>query len=266
MAITDFHTHAFPDALASRAISTLSAAAQGIRPQLDGTIHDLLTSMDRAGIDRSIICSIATRPEQFDKILDWSLSIASNRIIPFASVHPTAPNAIANIGRIKRAGLRGIKLHPYHQDFVLDDPALLPMFQAIADKNLILVCHSGFDLMFPRIRRCDPARVANLLQLVPTLTFVAPHLGAWGDWDEVEKHLIGTNVYIDTSISLGYASDEQARRILTRHAPDRLLFGSDSPWEGQREALDRLRKLELSPALMNAILQANARALLGESG
>jgi predicted TIM-barrel fold metal-dependent hydrolase len=263
MFITDFHTHAFPDSLAAHAIAVLSAGTPEARPRRGGTIGDLLTSMDRAGIDRSVICSIATRPEQFGKILQWSLSIASKRLIPLVSVHPADPDAIANICRIKATGLRGIKLHPYYQDFVLDDPAMFPIYRAISDNNLILVCHTGFDVAFPHIRRCDPVRIANLLDRFPDLKFVATHLGAWRDWDEVEKHLLGKNIYIEISFSLGCAGDEQVRRILTGHPANRLLFGSDSPWQDQSETLEGLRHLRLDPGLNEAILAGNAATILG---
>ncbi|WP_211248521.1 hypothetical protein [Desulfobulbus elongatus] len=44
--------------------------------------------MARSGVERSVLCSIATRPEQFSPILDWSKAIRSERIEPFPSLHP----------------------------------------------------------------------------------------------------------------------------------------------------------------------------------
>ena len=82
--IIDFHTHAFPDRVATAAIPALEAEGN-IRAHLDGTVAGLLASMDRAGIDQSVVCSIATRPEQFEPILHWSRAIRSERIIPLPS-------------------------------------------------------------------------------------------------------------------------------------------------------------------------------------
>ncbi|MFP4564308.1 MAG: amidohydrolase, partial [Spirochaetia bacterium] len=59
MNIVDFHTHAFPDELAARAVPALEAEAD-IEAVLDGTVTSLLESMDRAGIERSVVASIAT--------------------------------------------------------------------------------------------------------------------------------------------------------------------------------------------------------------
>ncbi|MBU0961533.1 MAG: amidohydrolase, partial [Proteobacteria bacterium] len=83
--IIDFHTHAFPDNVAAKAIPALEKEGD-IKAKTSGTARSLLASMDRAGIDRSIICSIATRPEQFNSILDWSGQIRCERLIPLPSI------------------------------------------------------------------------------------------------------------------------------------------------------------------------------------
>ena len=39
--LIDFHTHAFPDTLAQRAMESLSFASGGLKPQTDGTVASL---------------------------------------------------------------------------------------------------------------------------------------------------------------------------------------------------------------------------------
>ena len=56
--IIDFHTHAFPENVAARAIPALEKAGH-VQAYTDGTSAGLLASMSRAGIDKSVICSIA---------------------------------------------------------------------------------------------------------------------------------------------------------------------------------------------------------------
>ena len=119
--IIDFHTHAFPDALAARAMKALLAEAPGIKAYLDGTIADLLRSMDKAGIEKSVVCCIATKPEQFEPILRWCTAIRSDRLIPFPSVHPADPAWRDRIRRCRGEGFPGIKLHPFYQDFFADE-------------------------------------------------------------------------------------------------------------------------------------------------
>jgi predicted TIM-barrel fold metal-dependent hydrolase len=126
--IIDFHGHAFPDDLAPHATETLNGRIpRDGHAVLDGTLGALLASMDRAGIDRCAICSIATAPKQVDPILRWSASIAGERVLPFGSVHPECADPAAEVHRIAGAGLKGIKLHPLYQDFAADERGLWPL-------------------------------------------------------------------------------------------------------------------------------------------
>ena len=261
MPVIDFHTHAFPDALAARAVPKLEGAAD-VKAKLDGRISSLLKSMDEAGIERSVICSIATRPEQFEPILKWSQEIASERIAPLASVHPADPLAAQQVRAVARAGLRGIKLHPYYQRFDLDEERALPIYEAAQECGLIVLCHTGFDIAYPRDRKCDPVRIARVAGLFPKLALVASHLGAWEDWDEVRKHLLGKPVYMETSFSIPYMGRPAAKALIEGHLPEYVLFGTDSPWADQKAGIAEIRSLRLTAELERRILCENARRLL----
>jgi uncharacterized protein len=229
---------------------------------LDGTVTTLLSSMDQAGIDKVVVASIATKPHHFQAILDWSLRIASDRVVPFASLHPFDPEALARIDAIAAAGLRGVKLHPYYQDFDLDDPRLFPMYAALRAASLVVLIHAGFDLAFPRVRRCDPARVRAVLDRFPGLLLVASHFGGWQDWEAVQRHLIGRPVYLDTSYIGGYLDPAHARAMMLTHPAEFLLFGSDSPWQGQASSLAWVVDLRLDSLRQELLLGKNAERLL----
>lgn len=264
--ITDFHTHAFPDAIADRAMAALLAETENVTAWRDGRIASLLASMDKAGIDRAVVCSIATKPAQYEKILAWSEQIQSPRIIPFPSVHPGDPDLRAHAREIAARGFKGIKVHPYYQDFDLTDDQVIPLYEEVLDAGLLLVSHTGFDIAFPRIRRCDPVRIRQVLDRFPGLRFVATHLGAWEDWDEVDKHLAGQPIYMEISYSLNILPADYARKLIMKHPADHVLFGSDSPWTDQAQSLEEFRALNLGSTREQAILGANATKLLGPHG
>ena len=67
--IIDFHAHAFPDSLAGQAISALEKEG-GIPARIDGRLSSLLDSMDSCGIEKSVVCSIATRPPTSNSFLN----------------------------------------------------------------------------------------------------------------------------------------------------------------------------------------------------
>ena len=157
--IIDFHTHAFPDTLADRAISHLEEMSD-CKACLDGRVSSLIESMDQAGISASVVASIATKPKQFTPIMEFCKNIASDRIIPFTSLHPEDPDLDDRIGQTVDAGIVGVKLHPYYQQFRLDDEKLLfPVYEKLTDAGLIVLMHTGFDFAFPQDRICDPIRI-----------------------------------------------------------------------------------------------------------
>jgi predicted TIM-barrel fold metal-dependent hydrolase len=260
----DFHAHAFPDDLAEHAITTLHA---GIAPDyhavLDGTVGGLLASMDRAGIDAAVICSIATAPKQIEPILRWSLSIAGDRIVPFGSVHPDCEDLPAAVGRIADAGLRGIKLHPLYQGFATDDQRLWPLYGAIAERGLVLVMHTGCDVAFPLDDdRASPTRLLAVHHAFPDLKLVAAHFGGWRTWREAAETIAGTDVYLETSYALGQGEDEAVRAVWSKHSPDRVLFGTDTPWRDQAVELAAWTDF-LPEAARGQVLHENAARLLG---
>lgn len=265
--VIDFHTHAFPDDLAPRALEALQTPRY--RPHTDGTVSGLVRSMDEAGVDAAVVCSIATAPKQMRPILEWSAAIASERLVPFASVHPEAEDPARAVREAARAGLKGIKLHPQYQRFFVDDPRVFGIYAAAADCGLVVLLHAGYDLAFPTDPRAQPHRIAAVARKFPGLRLVAAHLGGWKDWDAVLRHLAGTDVYLDTAFSVGGGEDDVPpdllRRLLDSHSPDRLLFGTDSPWRVPAAEVRALRALDLPPEALAKVLGGNALRLLGLS-
>ncbi|MDR3088655.1 MAG: amidohydrolase family protein [Desulfobulbaceae bacterium] len=260
--LIDIHTHAFPDAIAPATVAHLAAEAH-IPAWADGTVAGLLASMDAAGIEQSVVCSIATKPAQFAAILLWCQTIRSERLIPFPSLHPRDDRLLLHLRELIDAGFAGVKMHSYYQDYDLDDPALDEFHGALAEAGLILVIHAGFDFAFPRQRRADPERILRLGRRLPKLKLIATHMGGWEDWNQVEAHLVGQPVYLETSLALDSLPAERLRRMLLAHPADYLLFGTDSPWTGQKESLAKLAALGLPDTLLTKITSENARKLLG---
>ncbi len=259
--IIDFHTHVFPDEIADKAMKHLEGASD-IKAHLNGRVSALLASMDKNSIEKSIVCSIATKPSQFDTIFEWSKEIRSDRIIPFPSIHPSDTKAQEHISQIKDDGFTGIKFHPYYQDFSIDEERMFPVYEKIMKEDLIIVMHTGFDFAFERTRICDPEKVMKVYEKFPDIKLVTTHLGAWDDWEEVEKHIIGKNIYMEISFSLDFLNKETARRLILGHPKEYIFFGTDSPWTDQGNTLSLLKGLELGSEIENLILRDNALKLL----
>ena len=197
--IIDFHTHAFPDALAPRAIAqlTINAAASGYTPLTDGTVAGLVASMDRAGIAKSVVCNIATNPRQMKKVNDFAISCMENpRLIPLGSVNPEAtPEEIdTELNRLKAAGIPGIKLHPDYMKVEIDSEKFTPILEACAGKNLFVITHAGFDPVEPDHIHCSPDMVLRVMDRHPALKLVVAHTGGFDREREVLDTLCGAPV------------------------------------------------------------------------
>ncbi len=269
--VVDFHVHCFPDNLAPVAIPRL-AATGGIEPRLDGTAAGLRRSMQEAGISLSVVQPVATRPRQVRKINAWAASeqaaqpSSGPRLLFFASLHPELDDWREEIGRIKRDGLRGVKLHPDYQDFFIDDERMFPVYETLFSEGLILLLHAGVDIGLPPPVHCPPERLARVLDRCPGGKIVAAHMGGFRCWEQSARLLAGRDLYFDTSYSFAELGAAEIAGLARAHGVDRVLFGTDSPWTEQGEELAYIRQLDLPQLDLERILGGNALSLLGEDG
>ena len=280
--IIDIHTHTFPDKIAAATLDKLKHLSHTI-PFTDGTAAGLAASMARAGVDRSVVMPVATSPRQVPHVNDASARMnelgAQTGVLSFGCMHPDFDGWKEELARVRDLGLKGIKLHPQYQDTDFDDPRYLRILDRCGELGLVVLTHAGLDIGMPGKDNCAPEMVARVLEQVGPVKLVLAHMGSWRQWDRVEALLPGTGVYLDTSFSLGEITplddghyrpgdlpllDEAAfLRMVRRFGPDRILFGTDSPWDDQGAALARLQALPLEPAELEAILGGNAKRLLG---
>ena len=263
MKAIDFHTHAFPDFLSERAVQAIDESAPLQHPHLDGTISDLLRSMDRADIEISVIANIATAEKQVASILTWCCEIASDRIAPFPSIYPFSADVAGQVHRVAEAGLKGIKLHPLYQDFQPLDEQVMPAYEAIADAGLILLFHSGDDLAFVGDHRCMPSTMLEIQRRFPSLKMILSHLGGFWQAEDFAEHGLGSDAYIEVSLSIPEEPTELFTKIVRDHTPGRVMFGTDSPWSDQSAEIAKLTNAIDDKQLLEDILWNNAARLLG---
>lgn len=261
----DFHTHAFTDSLAERALSGLSDTS-GKTPATDGTVKGLREIMNRNNIKEFMLLPVATKPSQQTTINNWAAEVMGNGLYACGTVHPDAENAFEEIERIKSLGLYGVKFHSEYQHFCPDEERMFPIYRKIAETGLIAVFHGGYDPFGEAEIRCTPERMARAVEKVPELKFVVAHLGGINVWDDVEKYLAGKydNLWLDVSVIASFGIDEnQLTRIIRTHGTDKILFGSDCPWDFPENEINMLNRLQLSEDDKEKIFFRNAHRLLG---
>ncbi|MEL7609689.1 MAG: amidohydrolase family protein [Bacillota bacterium] len=260
--LIDFHTHAFPDAMADRTMQTLSRVS-GLEPETDGTLDALNKKMDEWGTDYFVLHNIATRPSQQTTINNYAASIQGGRMFCFGTVHPDAPDAVQEVERIAELGLSGVKLHPDYQDFFIQEPRMNAVYDAIEQLGLPVLFHAGYDPLSPDLIHATPEGVADVNRRFPRMRVIAAHLGGIADLPAQRAALLGRDVYLDISVTLWRTTPEEFRDVVFDHGIERILFGSDCPWGNSPDNLERLDRIGLTQQEKNAICYNNAAKILG---
>lgn len=282
--IIDFHTHTFPTSICEKAIHKLSMAA-ATKAFTNGSMEELFASMKESGVNYSVNLPVMTSPAQVEKINSSMLqekdALFEKGIIAFGGLHPDYDDYKKELKRLREGGIKGIKLHPAYQNIDLTDSRMMHIIDAASEEDLIILIHAGIDI---GIYDHNYSSVSQILQVVKEIAppkFVLAHMGNWGCWDEVESDLAGANVYMDTAFAIGKItcnpdagrlpiltenlSNEQFSRIVKKHGADKILFATDSPWEGQTDYLNRIASMPLTDAEKESILGGNAAKLLNLS-
>lgn len=262
--IIDFHTHAFPDKIANKAMEKLGYASALI-PQTDGTLAGLKQEMDVDGIDISVVLGIATNPTQQHNVNDFSAEADKQScFVGFGSIHPDAPDALEELERIKILGLKGVKFHPDYQNFFVDDEKMKPIYKKISQLGLITVFHAGHDYGFSDPFHCMPQNIQNALKWLDC-PVVAAHWGSCGCSKEVLDKLCGLDIWFDLAFGYGTMPKDFAQQIVDAHTPDKLLFASDMPWHRPSWEKKLVESLDISTADKEKIYFKNAAKLLNIS-
>ncbi|MDR2018424.1 MAG: amidohydrolase family protein [Syntrophobacterales bacterium] len=259
----DFHTHIYPDHVASVAVSGVCQRSN-VYAYTDGTLDGLKRSMIVAGIDLSVVSAVATKPEQVASMQKWLQTIRQPGIEVLAAMHPSDPMTSEQMKTLMRQGFRGFKLHPDYQNFFVDDPRMFPLYETAAGEGMFILFHAGMDRGLPYPVHATPERLAAVHEAVPELCMIAAHLGGEDAYEEAAVHLLGRNIYLDTAFVLRKMPGTFRERFLKGHPAERLLFASDSPWTDQREELRFFMELPyLTEKDKEKICFSNAARLLG---
>ena len=278
--IIDFHTHVFPEKIAERAIAALEANANS-RAHIKATIPSLINSMERSGIDISVVLQVVTNPRQTETINRTSVEInekyADCGLIAFGGIHPDDENYRDTLKFIASNGLKGIKVHPVYQKVDFDDIRFLRILDCATELGLITVTHAGLDIGVEG-SEADPEKLRHAIDTVHPKKLVLAHLGGWNQWDKVSEYIAGQDVYLDTAFSIGrpylplegkepyphpdLCSKEMLEKLIRLHGEDKILFATDSPWSNQRDEVFKIREMNLPGETEEKIFCKNAMKLL----
>ena len=278
--IIDFHTHTFPEKIAAKALKGLSDSSRAV-PFTDGTVFEREQSMKKAGIDISINLPVATKAHQVEGINNLAISSlgsdSKNGIIEFGSMHPEYENVAAELNRIAKAGVKGIKIHPAFYQLDISDKRIKNIIYEAQAAGLIVVTHSGWDIGFPEANYIPVDSLLDIAKEIGPKKMVLAHMGGWNDWDRVEEYLAGSDYFFDTSFSIGKINarpdlpdpmrtynmqDDDFVRLCKKHGVEKILFGTDSPWSEQSEFVEAINQLDFTDEEKELIFYKNAEGIV----
>lgn len=261
MKFIDIHTHIFPEKIAASTLQKLEKVI-GVTPSTNGLKEGLIAACDAAGIETAVIQPVVTRPEQFDSIIRFASQFQEGRLISWGGIHPADENYKEHLRTINSMGFKGLKVHPDYQDVMFNDIRMKRLISYANELGLFVITHAGFDPISKDLVHCTPKIVHEVLRDVRPDKLILAHMGGNDFSEEVEELLIGEDVYLDTSYVLRLLPKDRLIYALTHHHPDKILFGTDSPWSCQKSDTEYFRSLEIDQELKEKIAWKNAENIL----
>jgi predicted TIM-barrel fold metal-dependent hydrolase len=236
---------------------------------------EFLKFLDEAGVERAGLINYVS-PDVIGfppEVNDWIARYCSadpRRLLAFGSVHPKyVSDAAAEVDRLAKIGIRGLKVHPSHQLFAPNAyrdglGPLAAMYERAQAIGIPVMIHTGTSI-FPGARNvyAQPMLADDVGVDFPDLVVILAHGGRPLWMNEafflVRRH---KNMYMDISGIPPHRLMEHFPRI--EEIADKVLFGTDWPGPGVpgvRGNIEKFRALPISPAAQRKILYDNAARL-----
>lgn len=277
--IIDFHTHVFPPQIKKNRNKYIDsdpcfAILYSDKNAKLTTADELIESMDRAGVDVSVILNIGWTTHELcvetnDYILE-SIARYPDRLVGFCSVQPRSIHAaLDELERCAKGGIRGVgEIRPDIQLLdLLDNELMDPFTDTLKKHNLILLTHSSEPVghIYPGKGAVTPEVLYPFIAEHPELTIVCSHWGGglpfYALMPEVKKAM--PNVYFDTAASPFLYSPQIYGQAAAIAGSDKILLGSDWPLLAQERLIKEVESTGLPAETKARILGGNAQKLLG---
>lgn len=262
--IIDSHVHVYPDKIAEKAAMG-TGSFYGLNMTYNGTVSQLKEESKKVGIAHAVIFSVATTPKQVRSINDFIAQTVSEDkgfFTGLGAIHPLTEDIEGELKYVKQLGLKGVKIHPEIQNFILDDERSLEICRLCEKYDLILFAHTGDK----RFDMSNPNRLKTILEKFPNLTVVAAHLSGWSVWEQVKNTLPKyKNLYVDCSSSFPFLSYDKAVELVREYGSERVMWGSDYPMWDYTKEVSRFNGLPFTESERENILYKSAQKLFGIS-
>ena len=190
-------------------------------------------------------------------------------MLPIATVHPyDGVDAIAELERVAKLGVKALKIHPHTQKFDVTDTRVQALVKRAGELGIVVLMDNA------NILPGDSENLFNLALQSPKTKFIFAHMGGlnFRFWNmlalaRTAENLFADNIYFDISagvvIAAGSPIQAEYEWTIRNVGIDHVLLGSDFPQISLLQTLTALDRLNLTPEEKSKIRYGNAQKLFG---
>ena len=261
MEIIDAHAHIYPEKIAEKATKAIGEFYDLEMEISSGTTERLIEQGKKAGIDKFVVHSCATKANQVRSINEFIKSELDkhSEFIGFMTLHQdlTEEEINSEVEWCIKNGFKGIKMHPDFQKFYIDDEKAEKIYKTVGDR-LPFLLHTGDD----RYEYSKPKRLVKMAKKYPEIKFIGAHFGGYRCWNDVKEYVGLDNVYFDTCSALAFIGSERAKDIIDLLGEDKFFFGTDYPMWNAKQEIERFMQINLTKETREKIFAKNLKKLL----
>lgn len=263
--ILDVHSHCYVDSFAPRMRAYFESFGSTVYDP--ATLGGIAERRARLGVTHSVVLPVPTNERQVPQFNEWlKYHLDDEGIIPFMGVYPWMDDPVSEIHRCAELGFKGLKLHPVNQHFRMADPRMFPIYEAAIEENLVILFHTGSNIDFDAKGDdwdCTAPEIDKYFEKFPYERTILAHFGGPAKFRYLPEYHPEWPGYLDTAFQLGHVPDDFVLECVESFGADRILFGTDSPWDDTGEFLTRIAHMGLTEQQQRAILYDNGARLLG---
>ena len=222
------------------------------------TPEALLAKLDEFGIAKAIVCPMG-RQMIFDirntnEKMAELVSKHPERLVGFACANPWYENIEKELAdAVNLMRLKGIVVEPVIQGFPINHEIMNPIMHATIEFNVPIYIHTGTPIY------SLPLHVADLARRFPDSVVIMGSIHS-DFWIDVLPALQSCkNLFIDTSAVMVL---EALKAIIKKIGIQRVLLGSDSPYQGLDMVMARVKSLQLSAPEEEELFWGNITRIL----
>jgi predicted TIM-barrel fold metal-dependent hydrolase len=223
--------------------------------------EELIETMDRTGVAKALVQQHVRHVGEADDLragLDFVAAAVrdhATRLFGCVLVHPLHAGSLA-LARVAlaRGGFRAVKIWP-GADYQPTPDRLAPVMRLCRDFDVPLRIHGDID-----DPRSSPLAVVGLALAYPDVPVILAHMPGEYTLDglaTVAAGRLAANLFFDTST----CPSSMIGRAIAELGPDRILWGSDSPWWDIEIELTKIRLLGLPDDDAELVTGGNAQRL-----